>query len=73
METIYHIAASAEEVKNLIRANGAKTVLLNWTRSDDDALDAIDENTRGGVSHYVIDSDCDNRSESGKCLGHPRK
>ncbi len=64
---VRHLVATKSFLLNAVDAYGAKAVLTDWDGTDDEAKDAIREDSR-----EVIPIDCDHYDAKGYCLGHTR-
>ena len=63
---IYHMSVAKHYVIRMIKRDGAKDWLKNWTGTDDEAIAALQADPRETFCN------CDNTDEKGHCKGHEK-
>lgn len=68
--TRYHLQATKSYLIKAIQANGSKDFLDGWTGTDEEAIQAIQDDPRevfavGACDHFD--------AQTGRCLGHPNQ
>lgn len=66
---VIHVSAEKLTLIRWIQERGHAQVLKGWTGTDEEAIAALEADTR---QWFVLDAACDAQDESGRCLGHER-
>lgn len=67
----FHMGVAKRQMISMIRAHGAREVLMDWDGTDEEAIAELRADPR---EVFLPGGPCDNADPvTGRCLGHPRK
>ena len=61
-----HLSIAKSLIYKAVLKDGPDRILKGWKGTKEEALQAIQRDPR----EWITDSECDNQSKDGRCLGH---